>query len=123
MRRSTEERPPAVTRTWTGTCQAWSRGVGVDPGKGSGRYVKRLLGQDELVAVEPGAHQRIARLEDPAVHHLGNRLARRASERRPQIAGIGVGVRVTAEVLADAVAEDAAPRYCSSMRSTDAPFS
>ena len=75
-------------------------------GQGLRQIREALLAQHELAPVEPGAHERIARLEDPAVHHFGNRLARGAPERRPQVAGIGVGVRVAPEVLADAVAED-----------------
>ena len=50
-------------------------------------------------------YDRIAGTEDPAVHHRGNRLLRRAPEGGPEIAGVGVGEAVRAQVVANAFAE------------------
>src|SRR5947207_4004953 len=58
-----------------------------------------LLAQDELTPFEPHADERIARLEDPTVHNLGDRLTGGASERGPQVARLGVPVRVSPEIV------------------------
>ena len=65
-----------------------------------------LLPQDQLAPLDADADQRIAGREDPAVHHGRNGLAGGASERRPQIAGVGVGEAMGAQVVAHAVTED-----------------
>ena len=75
-------------------------------GQGLGQVREAFLAQHELAPLDPGAHERIAGLEDPAVHHRRDRLARGAAERGPEVAGVGVGVGVPPEVLADAVAKD-----------------
>src|SRR5207244_10547486 len=67
------------------------------------------LAQDELMPLEPRADERIARLEDPAVHHVGDRLARCLAERRPQVTRVGVAVRVAADVLRAALADPGGP--------------
>jgi hypothetical protein len=67
------------------------------------------LREDEVVAVAAHREERIAGVEDPVVHDRGDRLAGGLTERRPQIAGVGVAVGVRAEILPDAVAEDGGP--------------
>src|SRR3989475_721534 len=39
-----------------------------------------LLAQDELTSLDPRADERVARREDPAIHHVGDRLARCLAE-------------------------------------------
>ena len=75
-------------------------------GQGLGQIREALLAQHELAPLEAGADERIARREDPGVHHLGDRLAGRRAERRPEVTRVGVGVGVAAEIVADTVAED-----------------
>src|SRR5207247_6581446 len=71
-----------------------------------GEIHEALLAQDELASLEPRTDEGVARLEDPAVHYLRDRLARCLAERRPQIAGVRVAVRVPPEIVADAVTEE-----------------
>ena len=55
--------------------------------------------------VEPtrfGLHDGIPGLEDPRVHDPAHRLAGGRLDRIPQVVGLGVGVRVGAEVVAHA---------------------
>ena len=73
----------------------------------SARLAEReaLLAEDELVAVERGADQRVAGLPDPRVHHPPHRLATGLLDGVPQVARLGVPVGVRAQVVADALAE------------------
>ena len=49
--------------------------------------------------------QRIAGLEDPGVHHAPHRGVRHGFDGIPQIVGLGVGILIPGEVLANAVAK------------------
>ena len=63
------------------------------------------LREPHAVAVEADGDRRVARLEDPGVHHAADGLARLLLERVPEIVRLGVPVGVLPEVPADPVAE------------------
>src|SRR5678815_2531502 len=71
------------------------------------------IGEAPLAELEAGAvglhdHQGIAGAEDPAVHHLGDRLLRGVAERLPQVGGLRVAEAVTLQVEPHPVAEHVA---------------
>ena len=88
------------------------------------KITKHLLVQAQTTRPFLDADQRIAGLKNPRVHQRSHRLFCRLFESVPQIGGLGVGISMPAQIEPNAVAKRfVRPRYCSSMRSTDAPFS
>ena len=101
-----EQQPPLDVAVLDGGAEH-DRDAPALPGVGlAAQVAEAALRELEPRAVGLDGDERVARLEDPAVHHRRDGLAGRVPERLPEIGGLGVRVPVPLEVEADALAED-----------------